>query len=255
MNYELRVMNYWLKRINCIFAAFYDRQTMIPFQNPTIYLGSLRIDEPVSAFTDMIMCSVCFFAFIKTKSLSSHRAVNLYRWFFLFTGLSTLVAGLIGHAFLYYFGADAKIYGWLFGLLGISFAQFAALYHTRQTIGETAFKRLILINSIEVIAAFILIFIAWSFVVVEVHSALGLLLNVTTLEYFNYKKTNSLSSIKLVYGMGIAVAAILCHVLQIACSVWFNHIDLSHLFMALSMYTLYRGVSLFEEAEPQVIAS
>ena len=224
---------------------------MIPFQNPTIYLGSLRIDEPVSAFTDIIMCSVCFFAFYKTKALSQHKAVNLYRWFFLFTGLSTLVAALIGHAFLYYFGIDAKIYGWFLGILGISFAQFAALYHTRQTIGETIFKRLILINSIEVIAVFIAIFIAWSFVVVEIHSALGLLLNVTTLEYFNYKRTKSLSSIKLVYGMGIAVVAILCHVLQLACSVWFNHIDLSHVFMALSMYVIYTGICLYEEVRPE----
>ena len=225
---------------------------MIPFQNPTIYVGSVRIDEPVSAFTDIIMCLVCFFAFYKTKTLSNHKAVALYRWFFLFTGLSTLVAALIGHAFLYHFGTNAKIYGWLFGILGVSFAQFAALYHTRQTIGETVFKSLILINSIEVIVVFIAIFIAWSFVVVEVHSALGLLLNVTTLEYFNYKRTKSLSSIKLVYGMGIAVVAILCHVFQFACSVWFNHIDLSHLFMALSMYTLYRGVSLFEEAKTEL---
>ena len=223
---------------------------MIPYQNPTIYLGTLRIDEPVSAITDIIMCSVCFYAFYKTKTLEAYKPVSLYRWFFLLTGLSTLVAALIGHAFLYYFGANAKIYGWLFGIAGITFAQFAAMYNTRELIGESIFKKLILINGIEVIAAFILVFITWSFVVVEVHTAYGLLLNVTILEYINYKRTGSLLSIKLIYGIGIAVVAVLCHIFQLACSVWFNHIDLSHVFMALSMYVIYKGISLYEEVRP-----
>jgi hypothetical protein len=226
---------------------------MIPFQNPTIYLGYLRIDEPVSTLTDFILCAVCFFAFIKTKSLSSYKAVNLYRWFFLLTGISTLVAAVIGHAFLYYFGIDAKIYGWLFGITAISFAQFAAMYNTRELIGESYFKRLVLINSLEVIAAFIATFITWSFVIVEIHTAYGLLLNVTILEYINYKKTKSLLSIKLIYGVGIAVIAVLCHIFKLAYSVWFNHIDLSHVFMALSIYMIYKGICLYDtEVHPKV---
>jgi hypothetical protein len=219
---------------------------MIPYQNPTIYLGTLRIDEPVSAITDIIMSMVCFYAFYKTKALEAYKAVSLYRWFFLLTGLSTLVAALVGHAFLYYFGVDAKMYGWLFGIASISFATFAAMYNTRELIGESVFKRLILINGIEVIAAVVAVFMSWSFVVVEVHTAYGLLLNVTILEYINYKRTGSPLSIKLIYGIGIAIVAVLCHIFQFAYSVWFNHIDLSHVFMALSMYVIYKGISLYE---------
>jgi uncharacterized protein DUF6962 len=235
-----------------MYSLFLTPSIMIPYQNPTIYLGTLRIDEPVSAVTDIIMCSVCFYAFYKTKALEAYKPVSLYRWFFLFTGLSTLVAAIIGHAFLYYFGANAKIYGWLFGIAGTTFAQFAAMYNTRKLIGEPVFKRLILINGIEVIAAFILVFITWSFVVVEVHTAYGLLLNVVVLESINYKKTESVLSIKVIYGIGIAVVAVLCHIFQFACSVWFNHIDLSHVFMALSMYVIYKGISLYEETKPKL---
>jgi hypothetical protein len=222
---------------------------MIPFQNPTIYLGALRIDEPVSAITDIIICLVCFYGFYKTKALSAYKPVSLYRWFFLFTGLSTLVAALIGHAFLYYFGTNAKMYGWLFGIAGTSFAQFAAMYNTRGLIGESVFKKLIIFNSIEVMAATAMVFITWSFVVVEVHTAYGLLLNVVVLEFINYKKTESLLSIKVIYGIGLAVVAVLCHIFKLAYSVWFNHIDLSHVFMALSMYVIYKGISLYEEVK------
>ncbi|HEX7413641.1 MAG TPA: hypothetical protein VF411_06300 [Bacteroidia bacterium] len=220
---------------------------MIPFQNPTIYFGALRIDEPISALTDILLCVVCFFAFFKTKNLAVHKAVNLYRWFFLFTGVSTLVAALIGHAFLYYFGFNAKMIGWVFGMLGVSFAVFASMYHTRPIIGNFAFKRLVLINSIEVVIAFIAVFLAWSFVVVEIHAAFGLLLNIAVLEYIHFQKTKSALSIRLLYGITIAIISVIAHIFTFASSVWFNHIDLSHVLMTLSIYVMYKGVSAYRK--------
>lgn len=222
---------------------------MTPFQNPTIYLGDLRVDEPITTLTDLLFIGMCFYAFFKTKNSSTQPGPNLYRWFFLLTGISTLIAALIGHAFLYYFGPQAKIYGWVTGVFGTSFAQFAALFHTRKTIGENYFKGLLLLCVIEVIAAFISVFVFWSFVVVEIHMAFGLVLVVTTLEYTHYKQTQSKLSLYMIYGVGIAVIAVLCHVFKLAASVWFNHADLSHIFMALSMYMMYRGVAQFKISE------
>jgi hypothetical protein len=219
---------------------------MTPFQNPTIYLGGLRIDEPITTVTDFLFIGVCFYAFAKTKHLSSHKGVNLYRWFFLLTGLSSLVAALIGHAFLDYFGFEAKIYGWVTGIISISFAQFAALHHTRSSISQTAFKTLQAINYLEIIAASILLFVIYSFTVVEIHTAYSLVINVTILECIHYKKTKSLLSKNMIIGVGIAVLAVMCHIFKIAFSVWFNHLDLSHIFMALSMYMMYRGVVSFK---------
>lgn len=222
---------------------------MTPFQNPTIYLGDLRIDEPITTLTDLLFISVCFMAFFKTQHVANNKAANLYRWFFLLTGASTIVAALIGHAFLYHFGIEAKIYGWVTGLFGTSVAQYAALYHTRSSISSNLFKALSIICAIEIIAAFISVFAFWSFVVVEVHSAFSLVLIVTVLENIHYKKTKSQLSLFMIYGVGIAVVAVLCHVLKLAASVWFNHSDLSHIFMAISMYFMYRGVAQFKVSE------
>ena len=220
---------------------------MIPFQNPTIYFGTLRIDEPISALTDILLCAVCFFAFFKTKSLAIHKAINLYRWFFMFTGVSTLAAALIGHAFLYYFGFNAKMIGWVFGMLGVSFAVFASMYHTRPIIGNFVFKRLVLINSIEAVISLIVVFWAWSFVVVEIHAAFGLLLNIAVLEYIHFQKTKSALSIRLLYGITIAIISVIAHIFTFASSVWFNHIDLSHVLMTLSIYVMYKGVSAYRK--------
>jgi hypothetical protein len=222
---------------------------MTPYQNPTIYLGSLRVDEPITTLTDFLFIAVCFYSFFKTKQFSAYRGVNLYRWFFLLTGFSSLIAAFIGHAFLYYFGWEAKIYGWITGIISVSFAQFAVLYHTRKSIGEGVFKTLFIIDVLEVVAAFIMTFVMYSFTAVEIHTAYVLVINVTILEWIHYKKTGSLLSKNMIIGVGIAVIAVLCHVFKIAFSVWFNHLDLSHIFMALSMYMMYRGVAKFKQEE------
>jgi hypothetical protein len=52
------------------------------------------------------------------------------------------------------------------------------------------------------------------------------------------------------YGVGVAIIAVLCHILKIAFSIWFNHIDLSHLFMALSMYLMYKAIKKFDSFNP-----
>ena len=218
---------------------------MVPFQNPDIFIGSLKIQEPITVLTDMLVAGVCVFAFIKTKTKQSIKGIQLYRWFFLTTGISTLVSAIIGHAFLYQWGFSAKIYGWVTGIVSVAFGQYAALYHTKETIGEKIFSILFWTNAFEICLALVLVFIVFKFEVVEVHSAIGLIFSVTLLEYINYKRTKSVLSKYMMIGVGIAVLAVLCHVFKLAISVWFNHMDLSHVIIALSVYMMYKGVHDF----------
>ena len=215
---------------------------MIPFQNPTIYIGGLRIDEPVTTLTDFLFAGVCIYAFLNTKEQKPFIGPNLYRWFFLATGISTIISAVIGHAFLYHFGFGAKIVGWEANVLGASIAPFAAIHHTRSSITETTFKRLLIINYIEVALALILTAYFFTFIVVEVHSAYSLLAMVMVLEICHYKKTKSVLSKQMLIGIGIAVLAVLVHIFKLAASVWFNHMDLSHIIMCISLYTMYRGL-------------
>ncbi len=215
---------------------------MVPYQNPDIYIGSLKIQEPITVLTDVLVAFVCVFAFIKTKTKQSTKGIELYRWFFLTTGISTLVSAIIGHAFLYQWNFNAKIFGWVAGIISIGFGQYAALYHTKKTIGEKMFNLLFWVNAIEICLALILNFVVFSFVVVEVHSAVGLICFVTVLEYINYKRTKSVLSKDMMIGVGIAVLAVLCHIFKLAVSVWFNHMDLSHIIIAIAVYTMYKGV-------------
>lgn len=215
---------------------------MVPFQNPSVYIGGLRIDEPVTTLTDFLFAAVCLFAYFNTKEHSHLKGPNLYRWFFLGTGISAIISALMGHAFLYRFGFGAKIIGWEANVLGASVAQFAAIYHTRRSISETSFSRLLLTNYVEVILALVLTAVIFSFIVVEIHTAYGLLGMVTVLEIIHYRKTGSVLSRNMLVGVGIAVLAVLVHIFKLAISVWFNHLDLSHIIMCIAMYVMYRGV-------------
>lgn len=222
---------------------------MVPYQNPTIFIGNIRIDEPITVLTDLLVVGVCFFSFLKTRSENQTTAIKLYRWFILTTGISTLVSAIIGHAFLYAFNFNAKIFGWITGIACIVFGQFAAMYHARNIIGEKAFVTLCWINVFEIVLAYVLLFVIFSFVIVEVHSAVGLLLIVMILEAKHYKQSRSVLSKNMMIGIGVAVLAIICHVFKLAASVWFNHMDLSHIIIAISVYIMHKGIYLSPKQE------
>lgn len=225
---------------------------MVPYQNPSIELFGLRIDEPVTAGTDIIVAGIGIMAWYKTRG-NNVRHVNYYRYFFLLMAISTLLGALIGHAFYYRFDGDirAKMPCWIVGIFGVGFAQFAVLYHTRHILGKAMFNRLAAVNIIEMLFVLVMVCVKQSFAIVEIHSAFGLVLMVCVFESINYSKTKSTLSRNMLIGVGLAAIAVICHVAKLAISNWFNHMDAGHVFMAVSLYIMYRGV-YFEQQKPAV---
>lgn len=211
-------------------------------QNPSIELFGVRVDEPITTGTDIIFALVGIVGFFKLMNKENQKHVSIYNYFFLGTGVSALVAGVLGHAFLYKFGYEIKIVGWVAGILGTSFAQFGALFHVRKNINANVFKTLLWLCYAEVIIAMIILTLSPSFFVVIFHNIFGLLLMVTILEWRNYIKTHSELSKMMVIGVGIAVIAIIFHTTKISISNWFNYMDISHVFMATSLYVMIKGV-------------
>ena len=69
-------------------------------QNPTIYFGTLRIDEPITALTDILISVVCFYAFYKLKNKQNKTSVRLYfKQFFILMGVSTFLGAFFGNSF------------------------------------------------------------------------------------------------------------------------------------------------------------
>lgn len=226
---------------------------MVPFQNPSIELFGLRIDEPITVLTDMMVAAVGFIAYFSTISSSNSRAVQLYRYFFLFTAFSTLVAGFIGHAFAYKVGFEWRMIGWSFGIASVAFAQFAVLQHTIESIGEKAALILRIFNVIELIVIVFILAFYRTFIIVEIQAAIGLVLMVLMLESIHYNKTKSSFSLGLIIGIGITILAVISHVAKLAVSNWFNHMDLGHVLMAIALFVMYKGLQSEQKLNPVTI--
>jgi len=217
-----------------------------PLQNPSIEVFGFRIDEPVTTITDIIVALIGIWGYFKIARTQNLKHVSVYAYFFLGTGISTLIAGILGHALLYRFGYEIKMVGWVLGILGTCFAQFGAVFHAKKYLGDAAFKTLLWMCYVEVVISMTVLILKPSFMVVIFHTAFGLILMVTILETINYSKTKSKLSLMMIYGVGLAVAAIICHTARISISKWFNHLDVSHVFLGLSLYVMIKGV-LFEQ--------
>ncbi len=213
-----------------------------PLQNPSIELFGVRVDEPVTMSTDIIVALIGIVGYLKLASKNNPKHVKLYSYFFLWMGFSTLIAGIMGHGFLYRFGVDGKMYGWVLGIIGTGFAQFAVVYHAKENLSKMFFSSLLFLCCVEVIAAMMVLFAVRTFVVVEIHAAFGLVGMVTILEAINYFKTRSQLSSNMIIGVGFTVVAIIIHSAKISISKWFNYLDISHVFLGIAVYIMIKGV-------------
>ena len=217
-----------------------------PLQNPTIELLGLRIDEPITSFTDIIVAAIGILGYLKITKAGNLKHVTVYSYFILGTGISALIGGLLGHAFLYRFGYEMKMVVWVFSILGTCFAQFGAVYHAQYRISSSSFKTLLMICYLEVIVSMTILIIRPSFIVVICHTIFGLLCFVTVLEGINYSKIKSQLSLMMIYSVGLAAVAAIFHTTKISISKWFNYMDISHMFLALSLFIIIKGL-LFEQ--------
>lgn len=64
---------------------------------------------------------------------------------------------------------------------------------------------------------------------------------VLTFHGFTYLKTRDKGSGTIILGVGIASIAALIFMNEISPNIWFNHIDLSHVIMAIAAQLFYKG--------------
>jgi hypothetical protein len=215
---------------------------MNPYLNPSIELFGLRIDEPVTAGTDVLVGLMAIIGSLIINRNKTRGHQKLYSYSFFMTGVAMIVSALIGHAFLYRFSYEAKIIGWVLTIIGVSFSQFAVISHVKPIFAPRTSKLLLYACITEIILALILIFFIRSFVFVEIHTAIGMIGMVVVMEWINYSRTGSKLSLAMIWGVIWATGAVVGHVLKINISKWFNYMDLGHVFVAIGMVIMIRGV-------------
>lgn len=209
---------------------------------PSIDFLGIRIDEPVTTLTDLIVSAVCFYAFYHLNKIPVKNKVHWnLKYYFLSMGLATLIGGVIGHGFLYLFSFAWKLPGWLTSMFSIALLERASIMYAKPLIKSKIGNFFAWMNLIELTTFVIITFATLNFFFVEVHSAYGLLIIVTSFNLVVYKKQKSEASRLFLIAVGISAISALIFMNEIGISIWFNHFDISHLLMACSAFVFYKG--------------
>ncbi|HYW94759.1 MAG TPA: hypothetical protein VE870_04175 [Bacteroidales bacterium] len=201
----------------------------------------LRILEPVTTATDLIVSAVCFYAFFRLlKKDRSELYFKYFNWFFLTMGLATAIGGLIGHGFLYAFSFEWKLPGWLTSMLSISLLERASIGYAKPLLKPKLRVFLDRANIIELLLFMTLTFSTLNFFFVEVHSAFGLLVVNTPLHLYVYWKTRSAGSKYMLVAISFAMFSAIFFMNEISVHKWFNYFDISHLLMAMGCWFFYQ---------------
>ncbi|MEA3445234.1 MAG: hypothetical protein U9R19_10975 [Bacteroidota bacterium] len=221
------------------------------FEQPPIDIYGLRIDEPVTVVTDLLVAAVCFYAYVKFSNNQPENKVRRFlKYYFLTMGIATTLGGIVGHGFLYAFDnlvptdfvvSPWKLPGWLVSMFSITLVERASIEYCRPIIHPKLGTAFTWINIIELIIFIFIAIFTLEFFFVQVHAAYGLLFVVSSLNLYVFFKRKTLSSKLFLVAVGFAAIGALIYLNKWGISIWFNHFDISHVFMAISAFMFYKG--------------
>lgn len=225
---------------------------------PTIYLIGIRIDEPITTLTDLLVSVVCFYAFIRLIRIKNKNKMHTYlKIYFLSMGIATAIGGIVGHGFLYAFNYNTelsvspwKLPGWITSMLSIAMVERASIEYARKLIKPKVGSFFAWLNIIELLTFMIITLSTLNFFFVEVHSAYGLLIVVAGFNVFVYKKTKNKASKLYLTAIVISAISALIFMNEIGVSKWFNHFDISHVLMSFCAWLFYKG-SMIAISDPE----
>lgn len=212
---------------------------------PSIHIYGIRIDEPVTTATDLLISLVCFYAFFRLGKIARKEPLHQYlRIYFVSMGLATAIGGIIGHGFLYAFSFAWKLPGWLTSMISIAMIERASIEQAKKLIPKKLGRWLAALNIVELVTFMVLTFSTLNFFFVEVHTTYGLLLVVGSLNIFIYVRTRNPGSRLFLWAVGFSAAGALVFMNQWSIHKWFNYFDLSHVLLTAAAILFYRGSRL-----------
>ena len=218
---------------------------------PSIHIFGILIQEPICTITDFIVAAICFFYYIKLTKSSNWSKNRLWRYYFFFIMSATFFGGLLGHAFLYCGPfAVMKLPGWLSGMFAMSVLSQISIDLFKQQNRKQYFYFSAL-NVFIFVVMFGLELHNLVFNYVQIHSALLLLLLIFPMQAWLIKQNNSFQGKNILYALTIAGVGSFFFTSKIGLNPWFNHIDISHVCLGISMYIISKAA--FYETETQLL--
>ena len=209
---------------------------------PSIHILGIRIDEPMTTLTDLVVSAVCFYAFYSLSQKKLPGQAQLYfRYYFLLMGIATCIGGLVGHGFLYLLSFGWKLPGWITSMLSVALIERSAIQHAKPFIKPIVGKSFLVINLIELVIIMTITMLTLDFGWVEFHSGYGLLAIVAPFHGWVYYKTRDRGSAFILLAVALASVAALFYMNRVSVHTWFNYLDISHTVMAIAAFVFYLG--------------
>ena len=209
---------------------------------PSIELFGIVIHTPVTAITDVIVAIMCYVAFIKLNRLPYQGEVHrLFKYYFLSMSLATFIGGVAGHALMHYLPFYMKIPGWITSMLSVALLERAVIQHARRLINPKIGAFFSWLNIIELLIFMVLTLVTLNFQFVLAHAAYGMAIVVTGFTGFIFFKERSLGSKQILLAVLVCSIGAFFFVFEIGIDKWFNHVDISHVFMMIGSVLFYKG--------------
>ena len=213
---------------------------------PDIFLFGIRIQEAMNVLTDIILAAVSFYAFSKLNK-NENTANNLMKWYFLIFGLGALIGGIVGHAFLYAYSNYWRLLGWSFTALSALILVLAGVEQGENLLSQKLVKVIKPFIFIELAAILILTALDVDFKYITIHSTIAMMLIFTPIQIYIYKKTKNPGSKFMLYSVLVLISTLAIFKIPIVIDQWFNHKDLAHIVVGLSILLMLKGTQLYNK--------
>lgn len=215
---------------------------------PSIYPFGIRIDEPITMATDILVSIVCLIAFLKLRKQQRPGRTQLYfRFYFLLMALATFIGGVIGHGFLYALSFGWKLPGWILSMLSVALIERSSIEYAKTLIGPNVGRAFLVLNIIELLTVMSVTMYTLDFSWVEFHSGYGLLGVVLPFHFYTWMRTRDRGSATIIAAVMVASCAALIFMNRISLHTWFNYLDISHTLMAVAAWVFYLGATRLKE--------
>lgn len=205
---------------------------------------AIVFSEPMTVFTDLLITAFCWqwaATLRRTSPTSDARVRQAWMYFFIWMGISTLIAGM-GHGFSHTeWKTPLKLTGGVFSAL----ATFAMNYTAIRLLPSRWQLPLRVANALQlVIFLCVLLSTDLGFAATRVNTAVGLLGVVLPIHWARYARTHALGSKWVLWGITSGFVAAIVSVFKISLHEWFTYHDLGHICVLGSMWVLYRAAKI-----------
>ena len=212
---------------------------------PSVEILNIRIDEPITTATDLLLATICFVAYYRIRQQESMGRVKWYfKYYFLTLGLGAMFGGLFGHAFLYKLSPEWKLVSWILTLLSVAFMAHALLEVAKPYVKPRVSKLIGRLNLLVLTIAFFYTLWTLAFSPVQYYTIFGMVVVVGSLSFFIYQRTACRGVVRLMGAVAIGLLSALIFSYELGLSPWFNHRDISHVILSYSAFSMYKGAEV-----------